>query len=692
VVDADGRHARLALLVSLVLAWLNYALTARWAAVAGSIHGAKQPYYLAVLAALTFLAVTARGRLQTTAVRGSLLWPRVACAAAILFLTGAFFVWFPAGVWTQIPALDDWPPRYESTQQGLRLLWHGAFSGWRWDFLGGYPISTDVTQDLTIWAALPTLVFGPAVGFHVTHLLLFAAIPLLVWCDVRLGGDEQRDVALVAAGLAAVLSANYSYFLLRSGDTNSLTGAVGVLSTITAAHAARARPRAGWGAAFAVVAALTVTNFSHRGFFLYAILLLVIDAALARSRRALVVAGVASLGALIAGLPLTWELWRYPSYFIPNNVELHPAPFQLLAFARKVYYNTELLVRPGRWFNDFTGLANICIPLLALVAWRCRTRARFYAVTNLTVILLVRFSYESFGYVFLRPIILLPLLLAAPLSWFALRLAPSRAVAIGVLAFCALYIQIWWRPVPHVPAARDLQPELSDRIARAEGDLVLVENAFHRDVDTSPDTASVPTPFDAHFEALVPAATGRRLYAGMWDGWQWTPYRDQVFANGTFRGRRLADVDVAAFRQELARWGVRELFVWSAPARAFLDGSGVAASRESFGRWTRYVTTAAEASPGTAIVRRDPWGATVRIKGAQLDQVVRVRANYHPAWRARLEGRPLSLTAADGQLAFAAPRGGDYDVELEYPPRRWLLPVAAAAVLLAATAIARLRR
>ena len=38
-----------------------------------------------------------------------------------------------------------------------------------------------------------------------------------------------------------------------------------------------------------------------------------------------------------------------------------------------------------------------------------------------------------------------------------------------------------------------------------------------------------------------------------------------------------------------------------------------------------------------------------------------------------MEGRVVPLFDADRQLAFAAPRDGDYDVELVYPRRLWLI-------------------
>ena len=48
---------RAALLAALGLMSLNYALTSRWAAIPGSLHGAKQPVFLAILAVTILLAI-----------------------------------------------------------------------------------------------------------------------------------------------------------------------------------------------------------------------------------------------------------------------------------------------------------------------------------------------------------------------------------------------------------------------------------------------------------------------------------------------------------------------------------------------------------------------------------------------------------------------------------------------------------
>jgi hypothetical protein len=676
VSEAGSRLTRAALVGSLGIAWLNLLLTSRWAAVPGSINGGKRPFFIAALAVASLLA----WRWRPAPFRAAWLG-RAVLAGGCLVLLVAFFSWFPPSTWRLIPFLDDWPPRYQSTVDAIALLRHGVFTGWQWHFLGGYPIATDITQDLGLWAALPMAVLGAAPGFHAVHLVLFAAVPALVWLDLEQDADTDPGVRNAAAGFAALLAAGYSYYLIRSGDTNSLTGVVSLTATLVAAHAARNGRRA---AAAVLPAALTLCYYSHRGFFLYALCFLAIDAIAAWDGASVRRAAIAAGAALVAGLPVSWELWRYPSLFLANNVSLQPPGFHVLSFARQVYYNVEILFRPGRWFNDYAGLANVLLPVTVAAALVARGRVRRYAWFTLGAVAMIRLNYEWFGYVFIRPIHLFPVFLAPVCAWLVCHASRSRALALALTAVIGLYVQVTFQQVPHVAALAEYAPALVDGVRHAPGNLVLVENAFHRDVDVTPGE-SVPTPFPAHFEVRLPAETGRRLYAGMWDGWQWTPNRDQVFASGTFRGQPLARVGAAEVVAELRRWGVASLFVWSRPALTFLESHAEFQRVGPADRWTEFrlvdpdprsvvTTTGAGTLDGTT-----PWGGRVRLAGVSAGDEVIVRANYHPAWRASADGVPVALRAAAGQLAFTAPRAGDYEVDLVYPryPALTLLAVVA---------------
>ena len=672
---------RAALVLSLGIMWLNYALTTRWAHVPGSVHGPKEWVFVPLLALTSALAL---GR-WPPARRPLGLAARVLGLAALATLAALFPVWFPPETWTQIPYLDNWPARYQSTMDGIALLKRGAFAGWQWHYLGGYHLSSDITQSHALLAFVPVLAFGPAVGFHLLHAVLFLAVPVLVFLDLR---EEDQETRWLATGLAAVLTCGFSYFLLRSGDTNSLAGLVCLALALVASHAAARGVR---GAGAGLVAAVALLNYVHAGFVLYTALVLAVEAVFYRDGARLRRAIVAMAFGTMAGLPVHWESWRYPEYFIANNVILDPdAKLQWLPLLRQIYYNVELLWLPGRWFNDFTGLAALSLPITVYVAWRVRSRAGLYAWIALAAMALLRLNTGQFAYLFLRPIHLLVLCMGPVLAVFVSRFVPSRPLAVSVVLLVGVYLQVLVFHVPHVRAVSEAEPVLTDRLARLDGALVLVENTPHRDMDTHPRRATEPPPFGAHLEQGLAAATGKRLYAGFWDGWQWSPYRDQVLAGGAFKGRLITEVPLEMFTRELRKWGVRHLLVWSGASTSYLRGHpGHFVERWSSGRWHQFEylaadpRTAAAEQGAAAIAAFDPLGARVDLRDVHAGARVVLRTNYHPSWTARLDSTAERIVLSDvkGQLGFTAPRDGSYSVSLVYPRRPWTVLLAAGAVL-----------
>ena len=97
------------------------------------------------------------------------------------------------------------------------------------------------------------------------------------------------------------------------------------------------------------------------------------------------------------------------------------------------------------------------------------------------------------------------------------------------------------------------------------------------------------TPFQVHFESLLPRLTGRRLYAGMWDGYQWTPARRPAPGRRGILGRAIEDTPPAMSSPSSSRWGVGTCLVWSDASRRILPRPEPAfADRGSFDRWTHF--------------------------------------------------------------------------------------------------------
>ena len=185
-----------ALSVTLVLAWVNFLGTARWAAVPGALNGAKKPWYAAALIAATLLTLTTRREVgREIRIGRPVTWALLLASIAILLT--ALFSRLPLSMWSEIPFKDDYTPLYQSALNGVRLLQRGSVVWWNWWLMGGYPTSTDIAQSFGSLAFVPTVLFGPQIGYHVLHAIAFLAVPSFVWWDIS---QENAEEGALAAG------------------------------------------------------------------------------------------------------------------------------------------------------------------------------------------------------------------------------------------------------------------------------------------------------------------------------------------------------------------------------------------------------------------------------------------------------------------------------------------------------------
>jgi hypothetical protein len=176
---------------------------------------------------------------------------------------------------------------------------------------------------------------------------------------------------------------------------------------------------------------------------------------------------------------------------------------------------------------------------------------------------------------------------------------------------------------------------------------VLVENNQHRNVIASAIVSSEPSYYGTHYEALLPDATGQRLYAGAWDGWQWTPFRGEMLAGGAWKGHLLNNDDRDAFVAELRKWGVRDLFVWSTTANRVIGRWPEFIERWNDEPWRQFELAATEADTRSVatdhgrgeLAATDPLGGRVRLHDVAAGDRVIVRTHFHPSWQAEAAGR-----------------------------------------------------
>jgi hypothetical protein len=667
--------ARGALVVSLLVAWINFLATTKWEALPGALNGPKRPWYFAALAAATILTLATRPKPEPFEIPGL----RLLTAGAWVLLGVVFLAAFPPSTWWLIPIHDDWAPRFQSTVDGLRLLERGAVVGWNWGLLGGYQTSADLTQNLTMVAALPMWLLGDRLGFHLLHLGLVVAIPVMVYLDAR--AEAPEAVARLTAFFALICAIGLFGTIFPSGDTNAIAGLFSMMLTLTGSRVCRMGRR--WGAALMVLG-LVLAVHSHAAFFMYTGIFLCVEALFYRDWRMGVRVVLAGLTAALVALPQNVELVLYRDYFITNNIIYAKGPIDWPGVARKIFYNTELLVHPHRWFNDYLSLTLVFLAVLVWLALQPgRSRGRLYAIFAVLTIALLRLDVPEAGYLMTRQMHVMVAVAPLPLAWFVMQHSGDRRLAMALVAVIGLYVQTGFFGVQHVDRIEAFDAPLVERVRSLDGAMVLLENSPHRDLDADPNRRTERTPFSSHFEMLLTGATGKRLYGQGWDCWHWTPFRGQVVAGGSFRGRAIGSTPVDDFVLELRRWGVRHLLVWSTSTRGYLDAAPQAfALREEFGLWRRYELI--ESDPrsvgvptGSGVLEPvDPLAGRVHLSAVRQGDPVVVRMNYFPAWTATTGGRSVELFAKDGQLAFNAPADGDYVVDLAYPRRRGLIAIA----------------
>jgi hypothetical protein len=679
-----------ALAGALILGWLNFLLTARWAALPGALNGWRRPWYAVALLATTILLIVTR-RLVGGPVRLGRPASWVLLITGAGTLVGALLSRLPPATWGQIPFKDDWPELFQQAINGVRLMYRGSVVGWNWWLQGGYPTSTDIAQSFAALAIVPMTLAGERLGYHVLHVVMFAALPAFVWWDIR---REDREAGLVAAGFACLFTAGYFGTLGSSGDTNSLAGVFATSLALIGSRAARLG-RA-WGGPVLVLG-LTLGLYSHAAFFVYALLFLALEALYFRDGRAAIRMVVAAAVSGVAALPVHWESLRYSAYVSFNNTVYSPgAPVDWPRFLRTLYYNVEILALPHRWFNDYRSLTNVWLPALAVFALQpSRSRVGFYAWATVLAQALLRLNTSEAGAIFDRIQHMLPVLAAPALAGIVLRLSGTRTLAISLSVVIGLYVGTSFAPVRHVTELRAFDPPLIDRIAALDGNMIVVETSPHRDMDSDPVRRTPTTPFDVHFEGLLPSLAGQRFYSQMIDGWGWNVWRGQVVAAGTYAGRPIAETPVDAFVAEMHRWGVRHLLVWTDASRVYLAGSGRFVERWRGGLWSHFELTGADvrsvatASGRGQLSNLDFLGGDVGLVDVAAGDPVVIRTNYYPAWRAYAGDGEVPLYSSGSQLAFRAPKSGSYVVRLAYPRYRWLSFGALTAFLLGVAALSR---
>ena len=607
--------------------------------------------------------------------------------ALFVVLAGALAVLavkFPPADWGQLIFFDDYPTIYYASLRGLRTLAQGGVFGWDTRLLGGYYAVSDVNHNLALFL-LPFALFGPRLGYHLLIGCSALAFPLLLALWVR---QTFRQLGAVALG---IWIAGFFYLtvmdnLLHWGMLNSFLGLD--LLIMALGLVGRVRDRRPW-AIFPLALCLGLAVYAHVGFFLYALAFLGL-AFLGSGPNGLSWPGrilardlaLAVLGGVVLSLPMTVHYLAFPGYFIESNESWAPQTVNWGRSLQQSWHNLLAYANLNPWLAlpvKYQALFLLTLPGSVWVAARGEKAARWSAVcaalvAGASVLEIPGLTLALARLKFTLPIFLIVIFVAW--AWDGRQGAPRPAalLLLGALLWVAWPPRATW-PVAHLPSLQDFHPALMEQVAALPaGEWVVWEAQSSYDVIDDPAEQSPHGPVGAHLEAFLPLETDKRYMTLIQEGYHHSIYRGNVLNAGAFRGQAIRHVPLEVMRGFLDRWGVGHLVAWSEPSRRYFD-----AHPDWFDpvwsdeQWTLYAYTGADpravlVSPGTGHLEGEgPFGFRVVLEGVQAGQVVVVRQNTFPAWRARWEGGEVPLFADDGRLAFVAPADGDYTVIFQYP-------------------------
>ena len=210
---------------------------------------------------------------------------------------------------------------------------------------------------------------------------------------------------------------------------------------------------------------------------------------------------------------------------------------------------------------------------------------RFLSWATVAIVLTLRFNSPQLGLVAGRQLHLLPVLDSAGACRLHLPVCPGGAIGRGALvAVVALFVAVPYTAVPHVADVRQFNPALIERVQQAGGHLVLLENNPHWDMIGDPVVRT-----ERRASTCTTSRSCRRPPDGSSSDNRKTapsqPFRGSSLAGGGLGGLAIDAVPTEALVDQLRRWGVEHLFVWSARAQQHLASRPEFMRRWQHGDW-----------------------------------------------------------------------------------------------------------
>ncbi len=378
----------------------------------------------------------------------------------------------------------------------------------------------------------------------------------------------------------------------------------------------------------------------------------------------------------MATLNYTYYFIKHPSFFVSNIYMYKPIKKGLF---NDFYFPTKLNLKfLEQWdLTSYLGVGLSTFPLLIGVAvfYKNLRKISFWIVLLIFSNLLR--SKTCVGLIVSRIGSLLPLFLIVIFSYFLMIAFKKRDFSFVFIVF-AILVNISPTLQTSINSIKDLyeyNPLLISKIKKMKNTPILFEE---RGIIVK---EGIFSEFSPHLSGFISQTLNVSLLSNTRDGYHPSIFRKNTLQSGVFRGVRLNKIPVDQFNKFLNKWGVEYLVVWSFVAKDYFRRHPQFYSKEYQDKeWmifkykyaTRNNIEFLNSDGEGNFYNLDYFLKILKLKDVKKGNIVVLKTNYFPEWRAFYKGKRIPVFNYDGQLAVRIPFDGEGQIIFKYPKHYFL--------------------
>lgn len=607
----------------------------------------------------------------------------------ILFSSLLFFLKFPLARFNNLIFEDDYIKYFYFAKYQLNMLSHQALFGWNDSFAGGYPSFLDLRLLGVLF--LPFAVLGDYIGFHTMIYAFYVSLPLLIyWLSWQLTACEK--ISILNGVICSFAMLAYSGDMLRWGLLPGLFCiAFFVLNLVFLEKFLKGKKFS----LFLLGLGLGLMFYVHLITFAFSICFFSIrvmaEKFIFKNRIPIKKIGFVCLFIFLICLPLLYLLLQYRNYIIPTYLFSKQNIIESLA-------------------DNFITILR-CLPVLPVWLLNCEYFRALWMTLPIAVLCLLFDNRAKKSSLYF--IIFFLFTLSAPTIYYILasevkystpvfislisgvwivnrykRISFPRFIIILLICSYMIKIDSLNKPIKYIDSVFAFNPVLTDKIKRLDGGIILLENIAHLSPYKNLTNVFV-RPDYPHLEGVLELSTGKEFLSHCGeDPYPYFKFREGIITNGVFMGENIQSADIKDVTQILKKWGIKYAVLWSQESVKYFsnyrqyfenifysDGFSIFRFKDTDGR---------KVSLGKGrgiILTLSPFRKTLFLHNAVKGELVTIRMNYFPAWKAFYAKEAIKLFKNDGQISLFCPSNGNLKIDLYFPKYTFLLVISLFSIL-----------